>query len=141
MSVNTVNNRTMIGKYGIAIAVSVMICILSVIISGCIVFSFSDPAGSILPAAMTSFAISSLVSGYLTSKVTKDGPMSGCIVGVILTLISALVSLILFERTFPAGISFALHTVQVLLCILGSLIASRRKKKYNAAKKYKKMKR
>ncbi len=141
MSVSKKYNRGKIRKYVISLAIAILIGTVCVLLTGAVVSAFSDPAEYITSAALTSLAISSVLSGFFSAKITGDGAVSGCITGTAVTLISALLSLILFERSFPAGISFVLHAVQVLLFVLGAFTSSHGKKKTKLSKKYKRIKR
>ena len=110
-------------SYGASLAISLLILFLASLIS----FKTEDPLASSYGAAMCSLLISSLLSGYFSAKITRDGVAAGTIIGASLALTLTLISVLFFKPTVPIGRSFLLHAGVIALSALGGFIGRKKK--------------
>lgn len=126
-----------IKKYLISFGVSLAVCVAAVLVASAIAFATKDPASLCEKFALVTLALSSVICGWISSKVTGDAMLSGAIVGAALSLFLALVSIIFFKSSLGVGKSFVYHLVVVALSVLGSFLG----RKKNNVRRYKRRRR
>ena len=126
--------RITIKKYLISFAMALLICVLAVMISCAIVISAKDPDELYIKSAYAALIVASLCSGFTAVRITKN-PMSGAIIGILLTLTFAIVSQIFFERTSDIGTSLLMHLAVIALSSVGGLLGRKKKSAKRRPKK------
>jgi|GEM_PF-3349185 len=117
--------RKALKEYLLSYITSILICFIILIISCAIIISTKDPDSLYRKASYTAMTFASLCSGFAAVKITKKS-ISGIIIGILLSLTFAVVSLIFFERTTDIGTSLLLHLAVVLLASAGGFIGKRK---------------
>lgn len=123
----------------LSVCFSCAIMIILMLVEALVLGFFKDPLTYVRPLAIVFMALSFILSGIVSSKLTGEHFFSPLITSGVMTLILLAVSLIIESEGYPFMISLAIRFGMIALSLLGALLARKRKKQVTGVSKYKKM--
>ena len=123
------NNSLRPKRLLISFAVSLGICAVCMLAACCVVYMTNDPGTYSDKAALTALITSSFASGIPAVKINGGTAISSLIVGILLTLFLALISVSFFNSKGDIGSSLLMHLLVPAISFAGGIISRKRKKK------------
>ncbi len=122
-------------KILIAFAVSLGISAVCVLAAALVSYLTDDPASYVRTAAVAALIASSFASGIAAVRINEGLIASAPIVGIMLTLFLALMSVSFFKRESSASTSLFMHAAIPLISLAGGFLARKRKSRPVSVKK------